>query len=57
MMLVASLLAAQTAALLALIVRLLPGRRRRPPIEPQAREITDTTVSVIVTTLNEAHRI
>jgi len=57
MMLVASLLATQTAALLALIVRLLPGRRRRPPIEPQAREITDTTVSVIVTTLNEAHRI
>ena len=57
MMLVASLLAAQAAALIALIIRLLPGRRRRPPIEPCAYEIADTTVSVIVTTLNEAHRI
>ena len=57
MMIAASLLAAQTVALIVLIVRLLPGRRRRPPIEPLAHEVTDTTVSVIVATLNEAHRI
>jgi dolichol-phosphate mannosyltransferase len=55
--LAAALLAAQTTALLALIVRLLPGRTRRPPIAPLAHEVTDTTVSVIVATLDEAARI
>src|SRR5947209_20619011 len=35
----------------------MPGRRRRPPVEPLDHEIADTTVSVIVTTLNEAKRI
>jgi dolichol-phosphate mannosyltransferase len=52
-----ALLVGQAVALVALILRLLPGRRRRPPVEPLAREITDTTVSVIVATLNEAERL
>jgi dolichol-phosphate mannosyltransferase len=54
---VAALLAGQTVALVVLIVRLLPGRTRRPAVEPLARELTDTSVSVIVATLNEAHRV
>jgi dolichol-phosphate mannosyltransferase len=49
--------AAQALALVVLIARLLPGRKRCPPVEPLDREITDTTVSVIVASLNEAHRI
>ncbi len=51
------LLAAQTVALLLLVLRLLPGRKRKPPVAPSTSEITDTTVSVIVATLNEADRI
>ena len=39
-----------------LLRRLLPGMRRVPPVPP-APPITDTTVSVIVPTLNEAHRL
>jgi len=53
----AALLVGQAIALAVLIVRLLPGRRRRPPVEPLTREITDTTVSVIVATLDEAERL
>lgn len=53
---IVALLIGQTVALAALIVRLLPGRTRRPPVQPRS-EITDTTVSVIVATLNEAERI
>ena len=56
-MIAEALLVGQTVALVALIVRLLPGWGRRPPVEPLAREITDTTVSVIVATLNEAARL
>jgi dolichol-phosphate mannosyltransferase len=52
-----ALLVGQTVALLVLVLRLLPGRRRRSPVEPLAAEITDTTVSVIVATLNEAERL
>ena len=56
-MIAAVLLVAQAVALAVLIVRLLPGRRRRPPVEPLTREIADTTVSVIVATLDEAERL
>ncbi|MES2522066.1 MAG: glycosyltransferase family 2 protein [Gemmatimonadota bacterium] len=51
------LLAVQTVALLVLLARLFPGRSRRPPVEPVYRPRRDTSVSVIVATLNEAHRI
>ena len=54
---VVALLVAQSAALAVLIVRLLPGRTRRPPVEPLDHEILDSTVSVIVATLDEALRI
>jgi len=54
---IGALLAAQTIALLVLIGRLLPGRTRRAATPPHPAEITDTTVSVIVATLNEAARI
>ncbi|MGZ8467899.1 MAG: glycosyltransferase family 2 protein [Gemmatirosa sp.] len=53
----AALLLAQTVATVCVIWRLLPGRRRLPPVEPQTVGPADTTVSVIVATLNEAHRI
>jgi dolichol-phosphate mannosyltransferase len=52
-----ALIIGQTIALVVLIVRLLPGRRRRPPTKPLATEMTDTTVSVIVATLNEVERL
>jgi dolichol-phosphate mannosyltransferase len=48
---------AQGAALALLLVRLLPGRRRRPPVEPSAVSPGGASVSVIVATLNEAHRL
>jgi dolichol-phosphate mannosyltransferase len=51
------LLVAQIVALVALGMRLWPGRTRRAPTPPHLAEITDTTVSVIVPTLNEARRI
>lgn len=51
------LAATQTAALALLVQRLLPGRTRRPPVEPVTSGSADTTVSVIVVTLNEASRI
>ena len=59
MMLVAgmSLLALQVAMLLVLLARLFPGRTRRPPVEPVLSPRRDTSVTVIVPTLNEAHRI
>jgi dolichol-phosphate mannosyltransferase len=52
-----TLAAVQGVLLGALLWRLLPGRTRRPPIEPRTTPRTDTSVSVIVATLNEAHRI
>ena len=48
---------AQGAALALLLVRLLPGRRRRPPVRPHGRVPADESVSIIVATLNEAHRV
>lgn len=52
-----ALLALQTVALGALLARLAPGRTRRPPVTPVLAPRRDTSVSVIVATLNEAHRI
>ncbi len=51
------LLAVQAPLLLLLLARLMPGRTRRPPIAPRLTPRTDTTVTVIVATLNEAKRI
>jgi dolichol-phosphate mannosyltransferase len=56
-MVAAVLFLVQVAALLVVIWRLLPGRTRRPPEQPTAEPPRDTTVSVIVATLNEAQRI
>ncbi len=52
-----TLLAVQVPMLLLLLSRLMPGRTRRPPIAPRLTPRADTTVSVIVATLNEAQRI
>src|SRR5213592_3994940 len=54
---VGALVAAQSLALLVLALRLWPGRTRRAPVPPHRGEIVDTTVTVIVPTLNEAERI
>jgi dolichol-phosphate mannosyltransferase len=51
------LLAVQAPLLLLLLARLMPGRTRRPPIAPRLTPRTDTTVTVVVATLNEAKRI
>ncbi|MBI2795553.1 MAG: glycosyltransferase [Gemmatimonadetes bacterium] len=51
------LAAAQLAALAVLLVRLAPGRHRRPPVAPVTDAPSSPTVSVIVATLNEARRI
>jgi dolichol-phosphate mannosyltransferase len=51
------LLAGQAIALVVLLARLAPGRTRRPPVRPVLAPRRDTSVSVIVATLNEAHRI
>ena len=56
-LLIGALAAAQTLALLVLALRLWPGRTRRPPVPPHRGDVGDTTVSVIVATLNEAARI
>jgi dolichol-phosphate mannosyltransferase len=54
---VGTLLIVQSLALLMLGVRLWPGRARRAPTPPHPGEITDTTVTVIVATLNEVERL
>jgi dolichol-phosphate mannosyltransferase len=54
---IAILAVLQAVALLVLVARLLPGRRRRPPVAPHPAPITSTSVSVVVATLNEARRI
>lgn len=51
------LLVLQLPLLFVLLARLAPGRTRRAPIAPRLTPRTDTTVSVIVATLNEASRI
>lgn len=52
-----ALLSVQVAALLLVLSRLMPGRTRRPPVKARLTPRHDTTVSVIVATLNEAARI
>lgn len=47
----------QGVALALLLHRLWPGRRRRAPVRPRAGRDGGPTVSIIVATLNEAHRI
>lgn len=50
-------LAVQAPLLLVLLTRLLPGRTRRPPVAPRTEPRRDTTVTVVVATLNEAERL
>ncbi|GAB1341619.1 glycosyltransferase family 2 protein [Gemmatimonas sp.] len=52
-----ALLGVQVWLLLVLLVRLMPGYSRRPPVAPRRTPRTDTTVTVMVTTLNEVHRV
>lgn len=52
-----ALLATQAVMLLVLLARLLPGRTRRPAVKPVTGARTDTTVTVVVATLNEAKRL
>lgn len=48
----------QGVALVLLLARLLPGRRRRPPVPPRPdASATDGDVTVVVAALDEAHRI
>ena len=48
----------QGVALAVLLARLLPGRRRRPPVPPRSdASSADGDVSVVVAALDEAHRI
>jgi dolichol-phosphate mannosyltransferase len=51
------LFALQVVATALLIARLLPGRTRRPPVEPLLTDAHAGRVSVVVTCLDEAHRI
>ncbi|MEP6618772.1 MAG: glycosyltransferase family 2 protein [bacterium] len=47
----------QAAALALLLVRILPGRRRLPPVAPVTNDRRVGLVSIVVPTFNEAHRI
>ena len=47
----------QVVGLLVLVARLQHGRKRAPPVPPLASGLTDTTVTVIVPTLNEGRRV
>jgi dolichol-phosphate mannosyltransferase len=49
--------ALQVGATLLLLLRLLPGRHRRPPVEPILGDAQAARVTVVVTCLDEAHRI
>jgi dolichol-phosphate mannosyltransferase len=51
------LLALQAIALATLIVRLAAGAKRPPPVRPLEEGLDDTTVTVVVPTLNEAGRL
>jgi len=55
--LLGALVALQAAALLVLVARLKGGRRRTPPVLPVRDGVIDTSVSVLVPTLNEGRRI
>jgi dolichol-phosphate mannosyltransferase len=53
-----TLAAVQGLALAVLLLRLLPGRRRRPPVQPRPHASSaDGDVTVVVATLDEARRI
>ena len=55
---IAVLAALQSVALLVLLARLLPGRRRRPPVAPRPdASAPDGDVTVVVAALDEAQRI
>ena len=47
----------QAVVLIVLTVRLLPGRRRLPAVDPVIQDAGVGDISVVVATLNEAHRI
>ena len=51
------LLGLQVWLLFVLLARLAPGYSRRPPIAPRRTPRSDTTVTVMVTTLNEVNRV
>ena len=51
------LVIAQGCALLILMRRLWPGRTRLPPVAPLDVEIDDTSVTVLLPTLNEGRRV
>jgi len=51
------LLAAQAVALGLLMLRLRGGRKRLPPVAPGRDDVVDTTVTVLLPTLNEGRRI
>ncbi|MCC7055058.1 MAG: glycosyltransferase [Gemmatimonadaceae bacterium] len=53
----ASLVVLQGCATLLLVLRLLPGRTRRPPIPPLTGNAHAGRVTVVVTSLDEVHRI
>lgn len=53
----AALTLLQAAAVVLLVIRLLPGRRRQPPVEPLQGDSHAGRVTVVVTCLDEAHRI
>ena len=48
---------AQATALVVVLVRLASGRRRIPAVPPRPEGLADTSVSVILPTLNEAERV
>ena len=52
-----ALFIAQAAAAVVLLLRLEPGRRRRPPVAPRLADEPATAVSIVVPTLDEARRI
>ena len=53
----AALVVLQGGAALLLILRLLPGRTRKPPVEPLIGAAHAGRVTVVVTSLDEVHRI
>ena len=53
-----ALAVAQVLGLVLLLLRLLPGRRRRPPVSPRLHiDGAEGAVSIVVATLDEAHRV
>ena len=51
------LVALQAVALAVLVARLQGGRKRAPPVPPIREPLTETTVTVLLPTLNEGRRI